>query len=51
MERTAEAVATGEPLMISQLSRQTRQARGRDSLEWCVRRRYAGRNIEHRRLS
>ena len=32
MERTAEAVATGEPLMISQLSRQTRQARGRDSL-------------------
>ena len=34
MERTAEAVATGEPLMISQLSRQTRQARGRDSLEW-----------------
>ena len=32
MERTAEAVATGEPLMISQLSRQTRQARGRGSL-------------------
>ena len=29
MERTAEAVATGEPLMISQLSRQTRQARVR----------------------
>ena len=28
MERTAAAVATGEPLMISQLSRQTR---GRDS--------------------
>jgi hypothetical protein len=34
MERTAEAVATGEPMMISQLSRQTRQARGGDSLEW-----------------
>ena len=29
MERTAEAVATGEPLMISQLSR---QGRGRGSL-------------------
>jgi len=25
MERTAEAVATGEPLMISQLLRQTRR--------------------------